>query len=439
MTQSYHYPAGYSFAASIPRMLKQVKDPIGTMQESMALFQDTYTVHLGMKKYVVTQDPGLIDHVLKSNHRNYHKSPLQSERLGKFLGNGLLTSNGEYWLRQRRLIQPGFHIEKIHALYDNIAATVHRFLEHFPLGRQNIYPSMNSLAFEIVINSLFTIEVPLHLRKELGNFISETQAFIMKDIRQPYKSWWFKLSGEEQRNLDKAAGARNIIRDLIRERQQSGKKFNDLLDMLLEARYEDDGKPMQEEQIIDEILILIIAGHETTSNALSWTLYLLAHHHQMISILREEIKTLSLRDTVTNENLSSVIKESMRLYPPAWISDRISLGNDEYLSYRFPPQTIFVLFYYGLHRSAKYWTDASAFHPERFNKSNFSKDQSKYYYPFGGGPRLCIGNNFAMAEMAIFLQAFLARFEVKPTENTPKMIPLVTLKPDSIVLHVSKI
>jgi cytochrome P450 len=435
---SYKFPDGYTFLQSIPRMFKQVRNPIGTMQESMAKYNGTYTVHLGSLKYVVTQDPGLIDHVLKSNHRNYHKSPLQSERLGKFLGNGLLTSNGEYWLRQRRLIQPGFHAEKINALYEIIAKTVDGYLERIPEGRQNIYPLMNALAFEIVINTLFTVKVEQRLRNQLNTFISETQAFIMKDIRQPYKSWWFKLSGEEKENLDRAAEARDIIRNLIRDRQASKEKFNDLLDMLLDARYEDNAEAMNEEQIIDEILVLIIAGHETTSNALSWTLYLLANHRDQQDKLRQETQQLSLRESVMNESLNNVMKESMRLYPPAWISDRISLGEDAYKDYTFPKGTIFVLFYYGLHRDPHYWKDADQFQPDRFSKAKFDKDLSKAYHPFGAGPRLCIGNNFAMAEMTIFLQAFVKRFIVRPLDVTPKLLPLVTLKPDRIVLEVTR-
>ncbi len=120
-------PPGYTFLQSLVRTYKQVKNPIGTMEESMQRFNGTYAVNLGMMRMIATQDPGFIDHVLRTNHKNYHKSILQTEKLGKFLGKGLLTSNGEYWLKQRRLIQPGFHVDKIHALYDIIKKTVDQF------------------------------------------------------------------------------------------------------------------------------------------------------------------------------------------------------------------------------------------------------------------------------------------------------------------------
>lgn len=388
---------------------------------------------------IATQDPGFIDYVLKTNHKNYYKSPILTEQLGRFLGKGLLTSNGEYWLKQRRLIQPGFHPEKIHALYGIIKRTVDHFLSAFPTGdRVDVYPLMNALAFEIVINTLFNIKVPPETRHELSSFITETQDFVIKDIRQPHKSWWFKVSGEVHRNVKKAEGARGIIRNIIRNRQDSGQKFDDLLDMLLDARYEDTGLPMEERQVIDEILILLIAGHETTANAMSWTLYLLANHREVLAALREEIKDLNVDNSVTNDRLNAVIRESMRLYPPAWISDRVALHDDAYLDYTFPADTILILFYYGLHRDPKYWEDPAAFKPERFLHDKGARDKPKAYYPFGAGPRLCIGNNFAMAEMTLFLQAVVQHFDFIPTAEVPGIKPLVTLRPDRVMLGVRK-
>lgn len=433
--KNYKLPQGYSFLQSAVRTYKQVKDPVGAMMESMERFNGTYSVNLGAKRMIATQDPGFIEHVLKTHHRNYHKSPLLTEQLGRFLGHGLLTSNGAHWLKQRRLIQPGFHSEKIQSLYAIIKRTVDNFLSTFSTGdRIDVYPGMNTLAFEIVINTLFNIQVPESIRNQLSRFITDTQDFVIKDIRQPHKSWWFRISGEVKSNLAKAEGARNIIRSIIRARKNSGKKFDDLLDMLLDARYEDSGLPMAEEQVIDEILILLIAGHETTANALSWTLYLLANHREELSKLRDVTKDLGVEATVRNEHLNAVVNESMRLYPPAWISDRVSLEDDTYLGYSFPADTIIVLFYYGLHRDGKYWDHPSAFRPERFMKLFSSKEKSRAFYPFGAGPRLCIGNNFAMAEMTLFLQAMIHRFDILPTNVLPSINPLVTLRPDRVVL-----
>lgn len=429
-------PEGYNFFQSISRTIKQVKDPIGSMEESMRKYDGTYSVMLGTSKFIVTQDPAFIDYVLRGNHRNYHKSPIQTKQLGRFLGNGLLTSNGEYWLRQRRLIQPGFHADKINALYDIIQRTIDNFLERIPLGHAiDIYPYMNRLAFEIVINTLFNVDVPEATQDELSRLIYELQDYVIRDLRQVYNRWWFRLSGENARHLAKSRRVREIIRQMIRDRKASSRKYNDLLDMLLEAKYEDNGEHMSEDQLIDEITILIIAGHETTANALAWTLYLAATHPAEQQKLSETAHSLQMRDAVMSDYLNSVIKESMRLYPPAWISDRMCMNDDTYGPYKIPAGTILVLFYYGLHRDPKHWTGPTEFIPERFSKKN--ADKNKTYYPFGAGPRLCIGNNFAMAEMTIFLQRFFTRFKVTPTGGKPNLVPLVTLKPDKIMLTVT--
>lgn len=428
-------PQGYSLLQSFARTYRQVKDPIGSMEESMAKFKGTYSVNLGTRRMIATQDSGFIEHVLKTNHKNYYKSTILTEQLGRFLGKGLLTSNGEYWLKQRRLIQPGFHPEKIKSLYGIIKRTVDDFLTTFRTGEAvDVYPLMNGLAFEIVINTLFNIHVPQETRKELSTFITDTQNFVIKDIRQPHKSWWFALSGEVRKHLLKAEGARNIIRSIIRERNESQQKFNDLLDMLLDARYEDTGLAMEERQVIDEILILLIAGHETTANALSWTLYLLSRHREVQERLRELIGDLPAAQVVRHPFLNAVIHESMRLYPPAWISDRVALEDDTYDHFGISKGTIVIIFYYGLHRDARYWQHPAAFMPDRFTNDDGARH--KAFFPFGAGPRLCIGNNFAMAEMTIFLQAMVQRFNILATSQEPVMKPLVTLRPDRVSLHI---
>lgn len=437
--KGYRLPDGYSFLRSLWRTYKQVKDPIGSMEESMAKFGGTYAANVGTMRLIATQDPAFIDHVLRVNHRNYHKSTMLTEQLGRFLGKGLLTSNGEYWLRQRRLIQPGFHTDKIQALYAIIKKTADDFLLHFPTGEVDVYPLMNRLAFEIVINTLFTIRMPPEKRDELSRFITETQDFVTRDIRQPHKRWWFRVSGEVNHNLKKAESARNIIRHIIGERKESRERFDDLLDMLLEARYEDTGEPMDEAQVIDEILILLIAGHETTANALSFTLYLLACHPHEMERLKQATGGLSLQQCVTNDALAAVIKEGMRLYPPAWISDRVALHDDSFHQYTFPKDTIIILFYYGLHRDERYWKDPLLFMPERFMKASQDKERQKIYYPFGAGPRMCIGNNFAMAEMAIFLQAMIHTYEIRPGSVAPDLRPLITLRPNRVMLRISSL
>src|SRR5690606_9973682 len=225
----HNFPPGYPLLQAYARSYRQVQDPIGSMVESMERFGGTYSVNLGSRRFIITQDPGLIEYVLKTHHKNYHKSALLTQQLARFVGNGLLTANGEYWLRQRRLIQPGFHGTKVRALYGIMKRTAERFADSFPAGSIDVYPLMNAFAFEVVINTLFNIEIPHESRAALSRFISETQDFVMRDIRQPLKSWWFRVSGEVQRHSAQAEEARSIIRDLIHTRKKSGKRCDDLL------------------------------------------------------------------------------------------------------------------------------------------------------------------------------------------------------------------
>lgn len=432
---SYQYPPGYTFLETYQRALKVVKSPLETMMESVERFGDSYSVADGFRgRMILTQDPEFIDYVLRRNQKNYNKSRMVTEKLGRFIGNGLLTSNGAYWLRQRRLIQPGFHPQKVKELYAIMQATIDRFVDRFPVGSNvDIYPLMNRLAFEVVINTLFDVELPAELITELSRHISEIQEFVISDIRQPYKSWWFEVSGRVRENRRKSERVREILRGVIQDRERSGKRYNDLLDMLLDARYEDTGQGMDEAQLLDEIVILFIAGHETTGNALTWTLYLLATHKSEWESLHDATAELSLTEAVTHPGLLAVINESMRLYPPAWVSDRVSLEADSFNGFSYPAGTIIALFYYGLHRSSKHWDDPLAFRPERFR---VEKERSRFFFPFGSGPRLCIGNNFAMAEMALFLKTFAQRFDLKATSAVPRPRALVTLRPSGVLLDV---
>lgn len=434
----YRYPPGYSFLATYQRALKVVSNPLETMMESVEQFGDSYSVADGLSgRMILTQSPEFIDYVLRRNQKNYNKSRMVTEKLGRFIGNGLLTSNGAYWLRQRRLIQPGFHPQKVKQLYTIMDATIDRFLDRFPTGAGiDIYPLMNRLAFEVVINTLFDVDLPAETITELSSHISDIQEFVITDIRQPYKSWWFSLSGRVTENRRKAERVRDILRQVIQERKRGGQRYNDLLDMLLDARYEDTGEAMTEEQLLDEILILFIAGHETTGNALTWTLCLLARHPKELNALIEDTANLSIEEVVNRPRLTAILSESMRLYPPAWVSDRVALEDDAFGEFTFPKGTILALFFFGLHRSPEYWEEPLKFSPERFLRGE--KEKSKVFFPFGAGPRLCIGNNFAMAEMALFVKSFVHRFDFSTTVINPGMKAWVTLRPSGILLDVKK-
>src|SRR5258708_1980297 len=377
---------------------------------------------------------------MKENHTNYHKSSLTAERAAKYFGKGFLFSNGEDWLTHRRLVQPGFHREKIQGLYDIMIGSIDKSLSTFPTGANiDIYPLVHQLAFHIVISSLFTIHLSPGTMTELSRTFHEVQDFYIKEINQPVRRLFYPFNRADKRTLKKSASMRTILKGIVEERRSSKDSFNDLLDILLQARYEDTGLPIPEEQLIDQILVLIFAGHETVANTLSWLLYVLASEPEVVKKLRASMQAMPIHDSVKDEYLAAVINEGMRLYPAAWMTDRVALKDDQFGEFSFPRGTIILSFFYGLHRNKEYWNDESTFHPERFLTENSKEKKSKNFFPFGAGPRLCIGNNFAMAEMSFFLYAFLKEFQISPTGQIPELKPLITLRPDKIILNVQRL
>ncbi len=436
----YKFPDGYSFLRTILNSREFLSSPIEFIGKSMNAFSGTYTARIGLRrKLIVTQDAGLINHILKDNHRNYSKSELMSERAVEFLGGGLLFSNGEYWLRQRRLIQPAFHRQKLEGLYDIMVKSIEEFVGDFPVDASiDVYPLACQASFKLLIESLFDIKIPDAVIGELREIFTELQDFLMKDINSPSGKLFYPFTGEEKKQRKRAKRLREICGGLIADRRRSDKEYNDLLDMLLNSRYEDSGETMGDEQLIDEVLILIFAGHETTGNTIAWLLYLLASNQDELQKLRVVLAETNVTDCLNNEYLRAVINEGMRLYPAAWMTERVALKDDAFGDFSYPKNTIIIPFLFGLHRDTKFWTQAEKFVPERFiNDPKIAK--STNYFPFGAGPRMCIGNNFAIAELCFFLSIFLKKFNIQRTGQVPELKALITLRPDKVVLNVEAV
>jgi cytochrome P450 len=388
---------------------------------------------------IVTQDAGFINHVLREKHTNYKKSAMTSGKAARLFGEGLLFSNGDFWLQQRRLIQPGFHSKKLQGLYEIVARTIDETLASFPTGENiDFYPLMHRLSFNIVIRALFDIDLSPATMQELTQLFTGLQNFLIRDIRRPFRKFFYPINGQERLNLKRSEQLKNLVREVIRQRRSDPHPYNDLLDMLLSTRYEDTGKPMSEEQLIAEVLILLFAGHETTANTLSWLLYLVASERGVLERLSGLAATLDLNESVRNEYFQAVINEAMRLRPAAWMADREAIADDSFAGFSYPSGTVVMTFFYGLHRHREFWEKPDSFDPGRFVDENGKVRKSPAFFPFGAGPRMCIGNNFAMAEMALFLRAFFRSFEISPGAGAPELMPLITLRPDRILLNVKK-
>ncbi|GAB3857855.1 cytochrome P450 [Hymenobacter terrigena] len=435
---------------SLLRSFALAKDPLPVLNDTLARYGDTVELFIGgVEKSILTRDPGLIQHVLQKNNRNYAKSKF-TQGFSRYIGHGLLTNDGPDWLRQRRLIQPGFHRQRVAGLTGLMQEITAETLA--PLLAQAtgtggattvaVHELMTRLTFRIIARSVFSTNFPEAELDRLAGLITEIQAFFVRSIRQPYLKPWFRLRGRFAYHDALAAELRALLGGLITQRQQANARPNaippdDLLQMLLDVRYEDTGEPMPPDRLIDESLILLVAGHETSANALTWLTYLLAHHPAEAGVIQQEMAAVLAGRTPTFEDLPrlgtalNAVQEAMRHYPPAWMVDRVALADDEYRGLRIPQGTLFSLYFHGLHHDPKYWTAPEEFWPGRFAPDAARPVQANAYVPFGGGPRLCIGMQFALTEMQLVTLELLRQFDIEWVAGQPPVTvqPLITLRP----------
>jgi cytochrome P450 len=437
MQPKFNYPTEIKGKRKLYSLINGVTKPLETISGNHRIAGDNYRIKANFtdKNFIFSQDKEFVEYILKQNHKNYYKSEIQSVTLGKYLGNGLLTNNGKDWLKQRRLIQPGFSKAKIANLATIIEEETEKAFQSFGEETEvDLYDFFHSLAFTIVAKTLFSSDIDENTVKELSKNITEIQEVFAKEVRLPFFTQILKFFGVIDRNIEKSKRSKAILQSILDRRRNSGEHKNDLLDMLIQTRYEDTHLPMSDEQLVDEMLILFIAGHETTANALSFIFFEISRNPETEEKLRKEIHdeghTIFTPESLMKKSYTSnIIKESMRLHSPAWAIDRQALEDDGFKEYTWPKGTFIILYITGLHRNPKYWIQPDSFIPERFddeNAKNFA------YYPFGAGPRLCIGEHFAMMEMALVIRKFYSSFSFTSYQKELEKKALVTLRPVSV-------
>ncbi|MEZ4884094.1 MAG: cytochrome P450 [Chitinophagales bacterium] len=434
-----------SFLKSLYRIKDFAANPIPMINNSMKRYGDTYATYIGPMRMIVTQDPAHIQYILQQNHKNYHKSKI-IKTLAKQIGNGLLTTDGSYWLRQRRLIQPGFHRQKLQALVSIMQQETQQFITELKGYAQtgeviDLSKEMMKITLRIVAKSLFSTGITSKDLELIDHVITEQQKYIITKVRQPYLKPWLFVSGEDYRQKKISEQLDQLLQNIINQRKSSNEEHDDLLDMLLSARYEDTGEGMDNQQLRDESLILFVAGHETSANALAWTWYLLSQNQDIeAKILKETENVLgnrlvSFEDIPQLQYTKQVLQETMRLYPPAWIMDRVALSDDKLGEFDVPKGQVISLFIYGAHRNPNYWDNPEHFDPDRFTKEAMKERPAFSYFPFGGGPRLCIGQQFAYMEMQLVVAEMIRKFRIELVENQDiDILPLITLRPKNGIL-----
>nr|WP_299175072.1 cytochrome P450 [uncultured Allomuricauda sp.] len=413
------------------------KNPLPFHNENFEKLGDTFCVSIPAEgKVIFSRDPELVKQVLQKKHRFYAKSKLQTKDLARYIGHGLLTAEGNHWRTHRRMIQPAFHMKKLKGLFEIMQNAVKTELNRIePSVDQDVFSLMGDLAFQVVAKSLFSSNDIRQPMAELKQITQDNQQMLVKEMRQPYLKWLFVLSGEVGKHLKKGDKARSILNDLVEERLSNGKEENDLLDMLLSATYE-DGTHMPRKQLLDEVMILFTAGHETTANALAFTLYFIARDSKLQERLFSEIEALNKKnygweDLAKLPLTSSCIKEAMRLYPPAYFIDRVALEPHDLADFKLKRDSLVLLSIYELHRHPKFWEDPEKYRADRFVGLD-TKEYNHYYYPFGAGPRMCIGNAFAMYEMTIAIAELVKKYRLSTKMTKVEINPMITLKPKEV-------
>ncbi len=438
MTPSTLIPA-VSRMRSLADSRAMASNPVQVLSQYSEEFGDTFRFYLGgIKEAIVTIDPAVIEHVLKTNAGNYRKSEIQVKRMGHFLGKGLLTTEGEAWKTQRRLIQKGFDRKQLDALsiimQDSLAESLTDFDKQIRSGPVDIYSQFMKITFAMVARSLFGARLKDEDIELVSQTICAVQEFIVKQTLQPYLNPWFEVSGELSKHDEMRKSADAVLMAYIKKRRNEA-PGTDLLQTLMDARYT-DGEGMSDELILSESMQLLVAGHETSSNGLSWLLYLLSSRPDCLEQMRQEFDTvlgdapLSHGDVPKFTFVTQVIQEALRLYPPFWMVDREAIADDRVGDTVIPAGSMVIVHVYGAHHAQKHWPNPETFDTDRFIKGSEKLRKPFTYLPFGGGPRGCIGNNYAMLQILMILSDLLRKydFQIEPGQ-TIEAQPMVILRP----------
>ena len=413
-------------------------DPLGFSARGAQEFGDIVSARFLYVPCFFIYHPDHIEQVLVTQQRNFIKPvSFQTPFMRRLVGNGLLTSEGEFWKRQRRLAQPAFHRERINSYSQAMTTYAERMMTSWRSGEtRDLHEDMMQLTLEIVAKTLFDADVT-ETAREVGQLLS----VIVEPFSYQATFKWIldnRLPTPANRRFHRTAQRLDeIVFSIINERRASNSDRGDLLSMLLAAQ-DDEGNQMTDQQLRDEAMTLFLAGHETTALTMSWTWYLLAQNPAVEAKLLAEIeavlggRTPTMADFPALKYADQIIKEAMRLYPPAYAMGRQALQEFELGGYRIPAKSQLFFFQYVTHRDPRYFDEPEQFKPERWTEE-FVKQLPRYaYFPFGGGPRLCIGNSFAIMETVLILVTIAQRFRLKLVSDEPiKPIPGITLRPEN--------
>jgi cytochrome P450 len=413
-----------------------LQHPGAFIAEKNKTYGESFYLHIPLRTVICTADPNVVKHVLQTNQKNYRKS-FAYKQMRLALGMGLVTSEGEFWRKQRRMIQPTFYKTQLEDLFKGMFAETENYVEALEARRGSeidISQEMMHLTSNVVLRTLFSSDNDLNPDEVYEQMVG-AQEYMVHRINNPLLIPFNYINGRHKQFLKDKKAFNSKIYELIDSRKVEKNPPNDLLTMLISAK-DENGEGMSNEQLRDEAVTIFAAGHETSANALAWTFYLLSQHPEVVRKLRQELdevlegRTPKFGDLRQLQYTKQVIEEGMRLYPPAHAVGREAIEDDEINGEKVKKDTIVLVSIYALHRSEKYYENPEKFDPGRFTPERVKARPKNAYLPFGAGPRMCIGNHFAMMEMQLILASIVQKFDFSLAANqNVEMSALLTLKP----------
>ena len=413
------------------------KDALGTLRRVAREYGDIVRLPVMLQERIFLNHPDFIEQVLVIQQSKFHKSDLTKIIVGPLLGQGLLVSEGEFWRRQRRLAQPAFHRSRIQEYGATMIESVERHIRDWrDSERRDLASEMMALTLDVAVRTLFGTSLPAEAQQ-----VGQSMTFLMRyqlgrqrsPVRLP-ESWPTprnRRATREREFLDSL-----VYRMIDEHRSQAAENHrSDLLSLLLGAM-DEDGSQMTPQQLRDETMTLFIAGHETTAQMLAWTWYLLGENSTAETRLHEELdgvlggRAPEASDFPRLPYLRAVMNEVLRLYPPAYITARTSIAPCSIGGYDFPAGSTMLMSQWVMHRDARFYEDPDTFRPERWLEELEDRLPAGAYFPFGDGPRRCIGQGFALLEAALVIGTIAQRFQFRLVPGHPVVPePLITLRP----------
>jgi cytochrome P450 len=408
------------------------KDPLGLYTQWARQYGDIYYYRAFHRHIYFLNNPEFIKYVLVTNYKGFIKG--EAVRFNRrIFGNGLLTNEGDSWLQQRRLIQPAFHRERIESAANTMVTYAERMMETWRDGEtRDIHLDMMRLTLEIVAKAVFNIEITAETDRVSVAMntimkLSSGGRVLLPPLLRRVPTTKNLRYGRAVRELD------NIVYGLIRQRRANGQTADDLLSVLLQAH---EGGSMPDKQVRDEVMTLLLAGHEASAVTLSWAWFLLARHPEVEKKLWSELrqalngKSPGMNDLPKLPYTDGVIKETMRLYPPAWAIVRNAVKECEIGGYRVPVGATIMMSQWVTHRDPRYYDEPEQFNPDRWLDERTKETRKFVFFPFGGGPRTCIGSSFAEMEAVLVLATIAQRYQFQLTGDPPvEPLPTITLRP----------